>query len=166
MSRYRAARAVVVGLVAVLLTPVVPAHAAGGVTFTADVVINGFGIGASTGEAWLCVNGVVNGRVVTNTNVCSSTTGHAGANAHATFAVYEDPALCPAVGSANGSVTGVINTSFVWSRVGTGAVILTSGGDFGNGKGCAKFVVTDPLGNPCGTTGYIHASAKGSVAAA
>ncbi|MDQ1712267.1 MAG: hypothetical protein QOE45_1717 [Frankiaceae bacterium] len=143
---------VVVGLATALLTPAMPAQATSGVTFTADIVVDGLGSGGHTGEAWLCVSGVVGGTVVT----CAG-----GYNAHATFTLVNSYPVCQAMGDAWGTVTGAVQTSFTWVRVGDTAFITTSGGSLGSGNGTATFTVTSPVGIPCGQT--VRATAEGSV---
>jgi hypothetical protein len=96
MRRLAARASVVVGLATALLTPAMPAHATSGVTFTADIVVDGLGSGGHSGEAWLCVNGVVGGTVVT----CAG-----GYNAHATFTLVNSYPVCQAMGDARSAVT-------------------------------------------------------------
>jgi hypothetical protein len=152
---YLATRAsIVVGLATALLTPAMPARATSGLTFTADIVVNGLGAGGRSGEAWLCVNGVVGLTVVT----CGG-----GYNAHATFTLVNSQPLCLATGDAWGSVTGAVQTDFTWTRVGGTAFITTSGGSVGNGNGTATFTVTSPAGIPCGQT--VRATATGLISA-
>ena len=85
------------------------------------------------------------------------------ASATATYTVNEPVgATCVITGSASGTVTGAVNVSFNWTRVGATAVITTTGDV--NGAGVAGFVVTSPVGNPCG--GAVTAQVAGVVTGA
>ena len=131
-----------------------PASAEGAGAFTGTANINCFGCGVSSGTADLCVTGYVLGQPVVG--VCIT----GGRNATATYTVTEIPSQCPVTGSATGVVTGAVNVSFSWTRIGETAVITTTG-DI-DGGGTAKFAVTSPVGNPCG--GPVTASFAGAVA--
>ncbi|HWL35973.1 MAG TPA: hypothetical protein VNQ77_07245 [Frankiaceae bacterium] len=86
--------------------------------------------------------------------------GAAFGSASASYTVV-DPAdaTCVISGSATGSVTGAIDVNFTWLRVGATAVITTTG-DI-DGAGAAVFVVTSPVGNPCG--GPVTAQVAGAI---
>jgi hypothetical protein len=118
-----------------------PASAQDVVVFTADATIACFGCGPSTGTAHL-------------TTVAGTISGEADAD----FDLNEPPATCPVTGDANGTVSGDINVTFGWVRVGAIAVITTNG-DI-TGAGVAAFTVE---GNPCGGAN-VHASVVGAVA--
>jgi hypothetical protein len=130
-----------------------PADAAGAVVFTGTANIDCFGCGVSTGTAEL--TGV--GTLLDPANPVL--TGAATAN----YTVNEpDGATCVVTGAASGTVTGAVDLSFNWTRVGAVAVITTSGDV--EGAGVALFVVTSPVGNPCG--GPVTAQVVGVAAGA
>jgi hypothetical protein len=134
--------------IAMISTPV---NAAGAGAYTGTANIDCFGCGVSTGTACLNLTGVYNGYVAVNGQAC------------ATYTVNEPAGVtCVVTGSASGTVTGVVNVSFNWTRVGATAVITTSG-DI-NGAGVAAFVVTSPVGNPCG--GAVTAQVAGVIVGA
>jgi hypothetical protein len=133
--------------------PMPPSSAAGFVAFAGTASIDCFGCGDSQGTAELCTTVVTpDGRVVT---VC--------APAHAEYTVHEGTGTdCVVSGTAEGGVTGAINVSFNWNRLGAIALINTTG-DI-NGSGTAAFVITGPAGLPCGAhnltalvAGEVHA---------
>jgi hypothetical protein len=142
---------VVAGLATAVATSITPASAApGAVAFVGSANITCFGCGDSAGTASLTGVGVVNG-------------GAANGSASATYTVHEDTgAGCIVSGTASGSVSGAVNVDFNWTRVGAVAVISTTGDV--NGQGVAAFVVTSPVGNPCG--GAVSAEVAGAVAGA
>jgi hypothetical protein len=141
---------VVAGLATAVATSITPASAAtGAIAFVGDAHITCFGCGDSGGTANLTGAGVGG----------SASTG----TATATYTVHEDTgAGCIVSGTASGNVVGVVNVDFNWTRVGAVAVISTTG-DI-NGQGVAAFVVTSPIGNPCG--GAVSAEVAGAVAGA
>jgi hypothetical protein len=159
----------VAGIATGLILGSTSANAAGAGVFTGDVSLNGFGVGSSTGEAWLCVVGAFAPppTVATAVGPCTSVTGHAASNVHATFDLNEPSASCPATGTAVGSVTGAVTGNFTWTRVGAVAVISTSGGSLGTGVGVAAFAVTSPVGNPCNTAAgtTVKATVAGALVA-
>jgi hypothetical protein len=111
--------------------------------------IDCFGCGTSAGSAALQFTGVYSGYPAVL------------ADATANFIANESADVtCVITGSASGTVTGVINVDFNWTRVGPLAVITTSG-DI-NGVSLAAFAVTSPIGNPCG--GPVTAIVQGVVA--
>lgn len=138
------------GVASTLAMTAVPSSAQGAGVFTGEASINCFGCGVSSGTATLSVTGEVNG------------VAQVGASASATYTVTEIPSQCPVTGSANGTVSGAVNVTFAWTRVGATALITTSG-DI-NGGGTAVFAVTSPVGNPCG--GPVTANFAGAVAGA
>jgi hypothetical protein len=115
--------------------------------FSGTAAIDCFGCGDSAGTAELTVAG----------------DGPTLGAAHADYTVHEGTGTdCVISGAADGTVTGAINVSFNWNRVGAVAQINTSG-DL-NGSGAAAFVVTGPAGLPCGAhnltamvAGEVHA---------
>lgn len=110
-------------------------HPSGPATaFSGQAHVNCFGCGDSTGTASLFIG--------------PSGSADISPNATATFTVNEPPSTCPATGSAAGTVTGAINVNFTLTRLGSLAVISTTGEI--TGAGIANIVVTSPLGNPCG----------------
>jgi len=143
---------VAAGAASTMIAGMTPASAAPGgvVAFTGTASIGCFGCpGPRPGTAVLSGTGVtLEGNVISGT-------------ANATYTVT-DPAdvTCVITGSATGSVTGAINVGFTWLRVGATAVITTTGEV--NGAGAAVFVVTSPVGNPCG--GPVTATVVGAVA--
>ena len=114
--------------------------------FYGEAAIDCFGCGVSSGTAALWVAPAVPGLDAPNT--------------FATYTVIEIPSQCPITGSATGSTTGAMNVTFSWTRVGATALITTTGDV--NGGGAAGFVVTDPVGNPCG--GPVRAQVVGAIA--
>ena len=123
----------------------------GAVAFSGTATIACFGCGDSTGTATLQGEGATAGR------------GVVSGSASATFTVNE-PAVGPAcvvTGTATGSVTGAINVTFGWTRVGATAVITTNGEI--TGAGAAAFHVTSPSGIPCGASN-VTADVAGAVA--
>jgi hypothetical protein len=104
--------------------------------FTGTAAISCFGCGDSAGTASLTVVGAVRGSVTSG-------------SAFASYTVHEATgAACVISGTADGTLTGAINGSFSWMRVGALAVISTAG-DI-DGQGIAAFAITSPIGNPCG----------------
>jgi hypothetical protein len=142
------------------------ANAASAVAFVGTAHINCFGCGDSSGTASICVKGVT----VTTPPIPPAVTVHdpsvgicglLGTNTTATYTVHEDTgAGCVVSGTASGTTSGELNVAFNWTRVGAIAVISTTGDV--NGAGVAAFVVTSPLGNPCG--GAVTAEVVGAVA--
>jgi hypothetical protein len=128
-----------------------PAGAAGAGAFAGDASIDCFGCGTSDCSASLTVGGVVG-------------TAPAVGAAATTSCTANEPAdvTCVVSGSASGRVEGSVNVDFNWTRVGAAAVITTSG-DI-NGAGAAVFVVTSPVGNPCGQA--VAAKVVGALAGA
>jgi hypothetical protein len=124
-----------------------PASAApGGVAFLGTANIQCFGCANSQGNASLTVAGTVGGSLASGSATATYTGGPAGLS-------------CLVSGNASGSVSGAVNLDFFWTRVGAVAVISTSG-DI-TGQGVATFVVTSPLGIPCGTS--VTAQVAGTV---
>jgi hypothetical protein len=142
---------VAAGMATALATSMMPANAAGAVVFTGTADIACFGCGTSSGTAELTGVGVTTGG------------GAVNGSAHASYTVQEDAGVnCVITGTASGTVTGSVNVSFNWTRVGAVAVISTTG-DI-NGAGVAAFVVTSPVGLPCGA--HVSATVVGAVAGA
>ncbi len=120
----------------------------GAAAFTGNAHINCFGCGSSTGTASLSVAGIVGTTFVDGSESAS-------------FTVVEGTGpTCVISGSASGSATGALNLSFTWTRLGAVAVVTTVG-DI-DGAGLATFVVTSPVGNPCGRSADV--SVVGSIA--
>lgn len=143
---------VAAGAASTMIAGMTPASAApgGAVAFTGTANISCFGCpGTPSGTASLTGVGVTLDAQVVN--------GSATANYTVTEPTDE---TCVVTGTANGSVTGAIDVSFNWIRVGATAVITTTGDV--NGAGVAVFVVTSPVGNPCG--GAVTATVAGAVA--
>lgn len=157
-------RLVLAALLLVSGTYATPAHALGAGAFTADVTLNGYGVGAGNGTARLCYTGVNGLGLIVSTNLCTSITGSSGANVTANFNFNVPAGSCPAVGNVAGAFAGAIAGNFNWTHVGAVAVI---GGTSGAGVivGVATFAVTSPLGNPCGTpiTSTVKATAVGAL---
>jgi hypothetical protein len=136
-----------IGAAATIATGATPASAApGAVAFLGTATIDCFGCGLSQGTADLAVLGVVNG-------------GAASGAAHAVYTVTPT-GNCLVSGVAEGTVTGAVNVAFTWVRVGAVAVISTAG-DI-NGTGVGTFVITDPIGVPCGARN-VRAIVSGTV---
>jgi hypothetical protein len=139
-----------------------PASAAGAGAFVGTAVIACFGCGTSTGTAALCWIGAYTGPPPTVGLGCSAVvTG--SPNVTATYTVQEDGGVnCVITGTATGTTTGAVDVAFNWTRVGAVAVISTTG-DI-NGAGVAAFVVTSPVGLPCGAR--VQAQVVGAIAGA
>jgi hypothetical protein len=141
---------VVASLATAVATTGAPASATGVIAFDGTATISCFGCGDKPGTAALTGVGVNNGAAVSG-------------SASASYTVHEGTGTgCVVSGAADGTVTGAINVSFNWNRVGAVAVINTTG-DI-NGSGEAAFVVTT-AGLPCGTTN-LQAHVDGEVHAA
>jgi hypothetical protein len=135
-----------VGAAATIATGTTPASAdPGAVAFIGTATIACFGCGVSQGSADLTVTGTANGRVVSGP-------------AHAVYTVSE-VSVCSVQGRAEGTVTGTVNVTFLWVRYGATAVISTAGDV--NGSGVGTFVITGPLGLPCGSS--VAAVVSGTV---
>jgi hypothetical protein len=123
--------------------------------FTGTAHINCFGCGTSTGTAELAgQDPSVSAEVETDDAELET--------AHAAYSVQEDGGTsCVITGTATGTTVGELATvSFNWTRIGAVAVISTTGEI--NGAGVAVFVVTSPIGLPCG--GPVDATVVGTVA--
>jgi hypothetical protein len=139
---------IVASVAAAVATTSTPASAAAVVAFAGTATIDCFGCGDSQGTAELTGAGSVAGNV---------------GSAHADYTVHEGTGTdCVISGTAEGGVTGALNVSFNWNRVGAVALINTTGDV--NGSGTAAFVVTGPAGLPCGAhnltalvAGEVHA---------
>jgi hypothetical protein len=143
-----------VATLASALVAVPPATAAttGALLFSGTAHISCFGCGGSTGTAALSFTGAK------GTFVSSG-------SASAYYTVNEPPGnACLLTGSATGTVSGFVNVSFAWNRVGALAVVTTTG-DF-DGSGVAEFVVASPglPSIPCG--GPVDASLAGALVGA
>lgn len=153
---------VTAGAAATILMGTSPASAQTVITFGGTASIGCFGCGEYGPEgnsACFHVHGVLHGHVVADVQGC------------ATFTVTEPAgAACVLSGSAQGeiniagtAVTGeavAVDASFTWTRVGATAVVSVPG----VGTGAAVFVVTSPVGNPCG--GAVEAHFGGALAGA
>jgi hypothetical protein len=147
MNHLRRNAAVAATCGALCLSPVpASAQSLNGGGFHGTAHINCFGCGASTGSALLDFSGVVNGMPIAEGAV------------QASYSVWEDPRLCPAVGSAAGYFTGAVDGTFTWTREGAFAVITTQGEI--NGVGVALFS-TKHVGLVCGD--LIDADVAGTV---
>jgi hypothetical protein len=152
----------------------IPASAVSAGVFEGTATIDCFGCGDSQGTAALCLTGVAadepDGGVpptpppvptpeptLAGPSVClpDSLGSVGGPNVSATYTVHEGTDVdCVISGSAEGTTTGAVVTSFNWNRVGAVAQINTSSA----GNGVALFVVTGPAGLPCGAhnlTAYV-----------
>ena len=130
-----------------------PASANGAGHYSGTATIDCFGCGDSFGIASLSFTGVYNGYAVVS------------GPASATYTVNE-PAVGPAcvvTGTAVGSVTGTLNLTFAWTRIGAAALVTTAG-DI-NGASAAAFRVTSPSGIPCGASN-VTADVQGAIAGA
>lgn len=147
---------VAAGMAAIAVASTTPASATpgGAFAFTGSTTLTCFGCGHRDNQkANLSVTGA---------SLAPAT--FVAAPATADFSIDEEGGvLCLVTGSANGTVSGGgLNVTFNWTRVGAVAVILTAGSV--DGAGVAAFVVTDPVGPPCG--GQVTASFAGAVAGA
>ena len=146
-----------------ILMTTTPASAATAGVFVGDAEIGCFGCGVygpAGNVADFTVAGVVNDQVGTGTG-------------YAEYTVTEGTdAACVISGTAEGkiyitatSVTGgteSYESEFSWARTGAVAVVTVSGEV--NGTAAAVFVVTDPVGNPCG--GPVTAKFAGAIVGA
>ena len=157
----------VAGAASSIIMSSTPASAATAAVFTGTATVGCFGCGTygPTGNgATLWVDGVVAGGVAG-----PAVQFVTAANGGATFTVTEsnvDPE-CVISGSASGTVTvqtsaGPVSAGFTWTR--TGIVAVVSIPSIG-GLGAAVFVVTDPIGDPCGkaVTAQIAGALVGTV---
>ena len=135
--------------VAPVAVPSASAATGGAVAFTGTAYLDCFGCGYSHGTADLSVIGLVGGNVVDGP-----------AYADYTMVQPNISPFCMISGSASGYVTGTVNVTFNWTRVGALALIGTTG-DI-TGLGFATFTVTSPTGVPCG--GPVVAQFEGTVA--
>jgi hypothetical protein len=73
----------------------------------------------------------------------------------AQFSYFDSPVVCPAIGSAYGMATfGPTSENFQATRLGAVLIVTLSDGTGGAadlGAAVGTFVVTSPLGNPCGS---------------
>jgi hypothetical protein len=140
-----------------LSTPSASAAGAAVIVFQGTAHINCFGCGTSTGTASLGGTGVRSSNLAAAPEMGAAT---------ASYTVQEDAGVsCVVTGSADGTVTGFVNVTFHWLRVGALAVITTAGDV--TGAGVAGFEVKGPDGNPllgvpCG--GPVDANVAGAVA--
>jgi hypothetical protein len=141
---------------AIVTVGAAPSQASGTVVLTGEVSFNGFGVGDTSATARLCVSGAVTASggfwVPASTGVCSSVTGSGNANATATFEVTDPSNVCPALGDAEGIVSGAVSTRLGWTRVGAVLLFRVSDGDLGIGSGMGALAITSPVGNACNTT--------------
>lgn len=79
----------------------------------------------------------------------------------ASYTAREDAGTCPATGTADGTISGVASGNFHWTRVGALALLSFAGGNVNGADGVMAFVVTSPLGNPCG--GPVTATVAGVI---
>ena len=113
-----------------------PASAEGALVLTGSAEIACFGCGASQGSAQLTVAGVHDGTVIAGPITARYVAQEGGG------------ATCAVSGVAQGSYSGVLSGEFSWTRVGAVAVVSLTGEH--NGAGVVGFLVTSPLGAPCG----------------
>ncbi|HEU0131487.1 MAG TPA: hypothetical protein VFQ85_10925 [Mycobacteriales bacterium] len=136
MRRTLAAAAAAVALATPALTPPARASRGGVVVLTCALHYRVWGVGTASGTGECSAESVTaGGSVVTGSVHLSFTVAWSG--------------ICPASGALyTGTATGVTNVNFVITRRADTGVVTTTGDV--NGAGYAKFLVTSPVGNPCG----------------